>query len=281
MDLLLSESRLNRSLAGRYAASAQVGSFYVHSMSSGNLEVVTYGGEIAAVVVGCLFGPLKDAEKLQRASKEELGRFARASEGSFAVVIPRGKEVLVVTDAGGSIPVYYGHGPEDTTIGTVVHHVARCSGLTSVDRVSAVDFLLHGTVCQPYAWYEGVRVLPPGAVCTVGPQEMDSCVYWRPTEPENVRAPCDIQEWAERLRDTVRTAVELTLDGVERARVLFSGGEDARAVLGLVPDHVSCTPTTVLGHKNREYWLAKWAAQGGLPAGLDRTTGRVLPLLCR
>ncbi len=176
--------------------------------------------------------------------------------------MPREHDVVVVTDPAGSIPLYYGYGSNGGAMGTMVHHVAQCSGLTSVDRVSATDFLLHGAVCHPYAWYEGVRVPPPGTVCTFGPEDMESHVYWTPTEPETVCASCDVQVWADRLRDKVRAAVEASLDGAERTRVLFSGGEDARAVLGLVPDHVSCTPTTVLGHKNREYRLAQWAAWG-------------------
>jgi hypothetical protein len=43
--------------------------------------------------------------------------------------------------------------------------------------------------------------------------------------------------------------------------VLFSGGEDSRAILSLIPNSVDCTPTTVLNHRNREYALAHRAAR--------------------
>jgi hypothetical protein len=42
--------------------------------------------------------------------------------------------------------------------------------------------------------------------------------------------------------------------------VLFSGGEDSRAILSLIPNSVDCTPTTVLNRRNREYALAHRAA---------------------
>jgi hypothetical protein len=32
--------------------------------------------------------------------------------------------------------------------------------------------------------------------------------------------------------------------------VLFSGGEDSRAILSLIPNSVDCTPTTVLNRRN-------------------------------
>lgn len=50
------------------------------------------------------------------------------------------------------------------------------------------------------------------------------------------------------------------IDGEETARILFSGGEDSRAISGLVPKDFDCVPTTILDSRNLEYRLANKAA---------------------
>lgn len=228
--------------------------------SSGNLEQLVLETGIA-LAAGTLLGSLRTSDGLASGESDVLGRDALDSNGSFAVVIAHPDALQIVTDAGGSIPVYWGRGPQGLAVGTQVHRVARATGLTSVDEVSVADYLINGTVCHPFSWYEGVRALPPGAVCTFDQEGLEVHVYYEPQEPDDIYDDADAREWGTRLRREVKTAIEQGLDGQEKVRVLFSGGEDSRAVTGLIPDRVECVPTTVLDRRNREYELAQRAAR--------------------
>lgn len=262
MDFLIGKSTpKSDAILERYDTSQQVGEFWLGHVSSGNLEVLkdTSGGK--TVVAGSLFGPLADVKNIDGKSKENIGTHAIDSDGSFALAHLQGSAVTVVTDAGGSIPVYYGDGPRGLALGTVVHHVAACSGLTSLDEVSVVDYLLNANVCYPYSWYEQVRLVPPGSVCSFDARgEKTSYTYWEPTEPDDVCDPCDVRKWGERLRKQITNAVELGIQNKKNGRLLYSGGSDSRAILSVVPRSFDCTPTTILDRKNREYRLAKRSA---------------------
>jgi asparagine synthetase B (glutamine-hydrolysing) len=262
MDFLISQSELSERAEQRYDETVATGAFDVRYATSGNLEVFDSEDPWTGLTSGILFGPLADEAFLQDADVEALGRVARESDGSFVVVLPRDDEVLLLTDAGGSIPVYYGRGPKGFAAGTLVHHVAAASGCTALDRVSVVDYLFHQTVCYPYSWYKDVRVVPPGSVCTFGPRDRECHTYWRPHEPSDLYEPSDEHEWGERLRSQVQNAIQLSLSGNESARVMYSGGADSRAVLSLVPDSFECIPTTILsgGQGHREYELARRSA---------------------
>lgn len=263
MDFLVSQSDVREGLKRRYETTVSTENFHIRYAKSSNATPFELEGDRTGFVSGLLFGELADKTLLRDAGKESLGRAAVESDGSFVVVLPRGEEVWLVTDAGGSIPVYYGRGPDGFAVGTLVHHVAEASGCTMLDRVSVVDYLFHETVCYPYSWYEDVRVAPPGSVCMFGPHEEEHYAYWRPYEPADLYEPSDEREWGRRLRKQVKNAVRLGLSGNETARVMYSGGMDSRAVLSLVPQSVDCTPTTVLdgGKGHREYEIARRSAR--------------------
>lgn len=216
-----------------------------------------------AVIAGVVFGPLAERKRLLTADGDGLGALALESEGSFAVARLGGDGVVVVTDAGGSVPVYYADGPRGTAVGTLVHHVAAAAGCTEIDEVSVVDHLLNATVCYPYTWYEGVRMAPPGSVLAIWDGAVESRCYYTPREPDDLYAPCDMREWGEALRTTTASAVRAGISGKASGRVMYSGGADSRAVLSLIPDTFPCVPTTVLdaAEGNHEYELARRSAR--------------------
>lgn len=264
MDVLITDSQVGEAVSQQYVTGQSKGSFRIQYTKSGTLTTLSHGGNLTAVVSGCLFGSLNDAATIDQASKQEVGRLALESDGSFAVFILREGSVTIVTDAGGSIPIYYAYGPSGFAVGTLVHHVAAASGCTTIDKVSVVDYLFNQTVCYPYSWYEDVRVVPPGSVCSFSEEEKQVHSYWKPVEPDNLYdRNCDTEEWGQRLRGQVQRAVHLGIEAKSRGRVMYSGGEDSRAVLSLVPDSFECTPTTVLdgGDAHREYELARRSAE--------------------
>jgi len=262
MDVLMSTANVAPPDRGRYTDDQWVGNVCLRYATTPNLEVISHQSQLTALSIGCLFGPLHDAELLAQESVPALKRAALRSNGTFAVALPRDGHVTVVTDAAGSIPVYYAHGQGNWAMGTLVHHVATASGRTTVDNVSAVDYLLNQAICYPYSWYEDVFLLPPGSICRLDENGLTVDTYWQPREPSDIYdRNADAREWGARLRDKVAAAVELGIEGQTRSRLMYSGGIDSRAVLSLIPDAHECIPTIVLNKQNREYRLARRGAQ--------------------
>ncbi|QKT04803.1 hypothetical protein HUS23_13775 [Ectothiorhodospiraceae bacterium 2226] len=127
-----------------------------------------------------------------------------------------------------------------------------------LDPVSVADFLLNGTVCYPFTLFSGVYAAPPGAVTDVTPDDIQSEVYYRPDEGED-GAP--LQMWGMRLREQVQKVLLVGLEGKRNIKVLFSGGEDSRAVVSLLPPDVECELVTFSDGYNREVKLAERAAR--------------------
>jgi len=189
----------------------------------------------------------------------EIGKIALDANGSFAG-IRRDKtdEVLILTDHSGSIPVYYGTRGGRIAVGLKPGEVADELGESRIDPVSAADFIINATVCYPYTLFEDVFVAPPGTVSQLTPAGIHSNQYYRPEEgPDQGTA----QEWGRRLREGVRGALCAGLVGCRKVKVLYSGGEDARSVVSLLPRELDCELVTLADTENREVRLAHRAAR--------------------
>ncbi|MCS4191727.1 hypothetical protein GGP51_003224 [Salinibacter ruber] len=261
MDWVVSQSERSLSLE-KYEVHRTKGGTLRYT-SSRNLQVLERRNEPFGVASGQLFGPLADPDNLSgQKDAEGLGDLALKSEGSFSVAILHDEKITLVTDAGGSIPVFYGRGPEGFAVGTLVHHVATLSGLDDIDKVSVADYLLNGTICYPYSWYERVQEAQAGSVISFDHEGIaEHHTYWQPTEPDNVREDCNSEKWGKHLNEQIKEAVRLGVEGKSKGRVLYSGGVDSRAVLSLVPSSFECIPTTVTDFKNQEYRVAKRSAR--------------------
>ena len=166
--------------------------------------------------------------------------------------------VRFVTDHSGSVPLYYAQDQGRVFAGGTPLEVAKKMANPKIDSVSAADFLLNGTVCYPHTLFEGVYVLPPGAVTDVNSADISSIVYYRPEEQKSNES---VETWGEMLREEVQKALLAGLDGKEKVKVLFSGGEDSRAILSLLPRDNDCELITFADGYNREVRLAERAAQ--------------------
>lgn len=183
---------------------------------------------------------------------------ALAAEGSFAA-IRRNTDgtVTVVTDHSGSIAVYYGVSADRVHAGFHARDVAAQCGRLALDPISVVDFVVNQTVCYPHTLFQGVFVAPPGAISRLGHEGIRTDAYFAPQEAEERGTAT---EWGERLRSAVQRSLELGLSGQRRVKVLFSGGEDSRAVVCLMPSALECTLVTFADAENREVRLARRAA---------------------
>jgi hypothetical protein len=178
--------------------------------------------------------------------------------GSFAGICWNADgSVTVLTDHSGSIAVYYAIVGDRVHAGFHAAEVAEQCGRLELDPISVVDFAVNQTVCFPHTLFQRVFVAPPGAVSTLNSTGIQVDIYY---EPQEVKDQGTVSEWAEQLREAVRRSLELGLEGRRRIKVLFSGGEDSRAVVALIPRSLECTLVTFADSENREVRLARRAA---------------------
>jgi hypothetical protein len=170
---------------------------------------------------------------------------------------------MIVTDIGSFVPVFAAPGgpAEGAWIaGTHVDAVARAAGRAAdIDPISAADLLVNMTCTWPHTLYRGVEQLPPA---TAFPFDADgpageARTYWRPLE----RNPyASVAEAGEALRAALVEQVGAICAGLPEVALLLSGGEDARAVLGAVPDGVRVKSFVYADWENREVRVARAVA---------------------
>ncbi|MCG5516371.1 MULTISPECIES: asparagine synthase-related protein [unclassified Ectothiorhodospira] len=177
-----------------------------------------------------------------------FGWFERLGSGS----------VRFTTDHSGSVPLYYAQVENKVLAGNTPLEVVRQMKGSTFDPVSVADFILNGTVCYPYTLFKDVYVVPPGAVTVI---KADSICSKRFYLPEELRDSASVQQWGARLHEEVERALLIGLKGKREIKVLFSGGEDSRAVVSLIPRSIDCELITFADNYNREVRLAERAAK--------------------
>ena len=173
--------------------------------------------------------------------------------------------VTCVTDLMMFIPVYEHREGGELVLGTHVDAVAAVSGKASAfDEASLADFILHDVVTYPYTAYRGVRQLTPAAehdytVLDGGrTQKLEPKVYWQPVERS---AFGSIDEAAETLRSGLQEYVDRVTTGMDHVAQFISGGEDSRALAGLLPSRLKRDAYIFLDNMNREGRVAERVAK--------------------
>ena len=188
-----------------------------------------------------------------------LGEILRERLLPFGWFENRGTDsVTFVTDHAGSVPLYYFQDQGRVLAGTAPLKVAEQMSTPTLDPVSVADYLLNGTVCYPYTVFKGVYVAPPGAITEITPSEVNSTTYYRPAEQESNESAA---YWGAQLREQVQKALLAGVEGKKNIKVLFSGGEDSRAIVSLLPAELDCELVTFADSYNREVKLAERAAR--------------------
>ncbi|HYR11218.1 MAG TPA: hypothetical protein VEQ60_25785, partial [Longimicrobium sp.] len=169
---------------------------------------------------------------------------------------------MIVTDVGSFVPVFAAHDWDGRWIaGTHLDAVARAVGRNDeIDPVSAADLLVNLTCTWPHTLYTGVEQLAPGSALPFRPDgdQLDVRTYWRPVE----RYPYgSVGEAAAAVREALVEQVGAICRDVPEVALLLSGGEDARAVLGAVPDGVRVRAFVYADWENREVRVARAAAR--------------------
>lgn len=169
---------------------------------------------------------------------------------------------MVVTDVGGFVPVFAAHEWDGALVaGTHLDALARVVGRSDeIDPVSAADLLVNLTCTWPHTLYRDVEQLAPGSALPFRPggARDEPRTYWRPLE----RYPyASVSEAAAAVREAMVEHVAAVCRGADEVALLLSGGEDARAVLGAVPEDTRVRAFVYADWENREVRVARAAAK--------------------
>jgi asparagine synthetase B (glutamine-hydrolysing) len=184
--------------------------------------------------------------------------------GPFVVCIVDkvNRRVECVTDLMLFIPVYLHQGNRELMLGTHVDALASLCNLQGrFDEISLADFILHGAVTYPYTTYADIRQMGVAAVHRIHCEEnQPKCsveTYWR---PEEVNAFASLTEAADVLRAGVRDYLQRATASMDQVAQFISGGEDSRALSGLLPSRLQRDAYIFLDAMNREGEIAQRAA---------------------
>lgn len=183
--------------------------------------------------------------------------------GPFCVVLidKASQEVSCVTDLLSFIPVYQTQREGAVLLSSHLDALARVSlRRDQPDLVSQADFILHKVVTYPYTSYEGISQLSPGSVHRLKGKggAVNSKTYWLPREQEMLE---DIEAAAAHFRKSVERYIIALTQGMKRVAQFISGGEDSRALAGMLPKEMQRDGFVFLDGMNREGQLARRAAE--------------------
>src|SRR5699024_7696890 len=175
------------------------------------------------------------------------------------IVDKQHRKAICVTDLMSFIPVYSYANKENIVISTHVDTLASTTQQTSnVDKVSVVDFVLHGFVTYPYTIYENLFQIPPASEHTIVKEttNLKSVYYWLPKELNKYNS---IKHAAVDLRNSLHNYIDKITTETSNIAQFVSGGEDSRTLSGLLKDFPR-DAYIFLDHMNREEKIAKEVA---------------------
>lgn len=232
--------------------------FNAEPQDIGNSKVLCEEGNLIGMIVGWSDLDLRELwEALHEPGLDRAKSLLASAEGTFAGVFVVRNSIYMVTDVSGSIPIYFGFDEVSTHVASKAEMVARAIGNTALDPIATADFLQNGAVCHPFTLFDAVRAAPPGSISHVENHQVVASYYWTPNEEE---FGSDLEQAAFELRETVRSVLSKGLEDAADVTMMFSGGEDARSLVPLLPNPTNCRLRLIANEGSREHLLARSAA---------------------
>lgn len=193
-------------------------------------------------------------------------RFGEDLSGPFIIVSLNKSEstLTVVTDIMMFLPVYMHEDSGAVMLASHVDVLAIASGqVNNLDEASLVDFVLNDVITYPFTAYAALRQCSPATVLCFKVQNgkaigSEASQYWRPDEV--ISYGC-LNDAARALRDSVSDYVCRVTSGLDRVAQFLSGGEDSRAIAGLLPTHLKRDGFVFVETRNREARISERVAQ--------------------
>ena len=179
----------------------------------------------------------------------------------FFVINKLESGLSLVTDLMSFVPVFQMMNQENLMLSTHIDVLARCAGCEdNFDRVSMADFILQGTITYPFTAYESIRQLAPGSIyhTSITSDHLEGNWYYRPLEDDMYD---NMERAVSDFRSGMESYVDSVIEGVDKAAIFLSGGEDSRSVAGMLTNKVALDAHVFLDAMNREGKVAKRAAK--------------------
>lgn len=184
--------------------------------------------------------------------------------GAYAILIINKMHgvINIITDLMMFIPVYKYNRCNELVIASHIDIAAETVDQSpSIDRISLVDFILHSAITYPYTSYQNIRQCQPASVHAFhlrSPEITETAeTYWIPFERNDYK---NLNEAAVELRNGLQDYVHRITNQIGKVAQFISGGEDSRAISGLLPQQLERDAFIFLDSMNREGRIAKKAA---------------------
>lgn len=162
--------------------------------------------------------------------------------GMFAFAIwERGSgRVTLARDRLGIKPLYLAEVQGGLRFASTLPALVKPGGVsTDIDPVAFNHYMtFHAVVPAPRTILKGVRKLPPATVLTIEADgRRNERTYWAPAyEIRDEERGLGIEDWAEQVLESLRTAVRRRLVADVPVGVLLSGGVDSSLITGLIAE---------------------------------------------
>lgn len=183
-----------------------------------------------------------DTEIILKAYAEWGTKCVERFNGMFAFAIAERESgrIVLARDRLGIKPLYLSTSPDGKQVrfaSSLPAIIAVGDVDTSIDPIALHHYMsFHAVVPPPYTLLKGVRKLPPATVAVF---EADGTrtdrLYWSPSfERSTADIETSAEAWAQRVHDTLMTAVKRRMVADVPVGVLLSGGVDSSLIVGLL-----------------------------------------------
>lgn len=189
--------------------------------------------------------------------------FLRDLHGTFAFALwdEKAQRLVLACDRLGVKSLYWAREADRLLFGTHLGAI-RCASAQrkEINAAAITQYLTFSVVPHPLTIYKGVEKLPPATVLVYENGRITQNRYWDLEYKEDSNA--SVSYWAERVREEMRSAVHLHLEGCEpkRTGAYLSGGTDSSSVVAFMNERHSPVESFSIFFSEAEYSEASFAA---------------------
>jgi len=165
--------------------------------------------------------------------------FVKELRGAFAIAIwdEKSRRLILVSDRMGLKTIYWTQDDGQFLFASRANAVRAGQTRPSDANANAVlQYLLFSVVPAPLSAYRGIERIPPGRLLVLENGQTRQTQYWDASYEESEGH--SEADWAERVREGIRSAVHLHLDGceAESTGAFLSGGTDSSSVVAFLSE---------------------------------------------
>jgi asparagine synthase (glutamine-hydrolysing) len=220
-----------------------------------------------------------DSETIVHLYEDEGPSCFSALNGMFAIAIwdIKHRRLVLGRDRLGQKPLVYRLESNRLLFASELKSLLEAPNVPRDVDASAIDeFLTFQYVPHPNSIYRGINKLAPGRYAVYQGGKLDIKSYWTPNYRKEIAISQD--EAAERLRELMRSAVEMRMQADVPLGAFLSGGVDSSLIVALMQEISTETVKTFsIGFAQPEYDESKYAQQVADALGTDHHAYQVTP----